>query len=49
MRGTIVALCSLCGHEYARLFDAAETAEHMAEAHGMHFDPRPLRREREGA
>lgn len=40
----IVALCSLCGHEYAKLFDEAESAEHMAEAHGMYFDPRPLRR-----
>ena len=43
VKGKIVALCSLCGHEYARLFDAAESAEHLAEAHGMYFDPRPLR------
>ena len=42
-KGGIVAVCSLCSHEYARWFDEAETAEHMAEAHGMYFDPRPLR------
>lgn len=45
----IVALCSLCSHEYARLFDEAETAEHLAEAHGMYFDPRPLRPSRREA
>ena len=46
----IVAVCSLCGHEYARWFSDAETAAHMAEAHGLHFvqqanpdpTPRPL-------
>ncbi len=42
MAARIVAVCSLCGHEYARWSDEAEMAEHMAEAHGMYFDPRPL-------
>lgn len=41
----IVAVCSLCGHEYARLFDAAESAEHMAETHSMYFVPGSLRGE----
>lgn len=35
----IVAVCSLCGHEYARLFDEAASAAHMAEAHDMYFVP----------
>ena len=38
----IISTCSLCGHEYAKLSDAAEMEAHMAEAHGMYFDPRPL-------
>jgi hypothetical protein len=36
----LISVCSLCGHEYAKLFDTAELDEHMAEAHGMYFDPR---------
>ena len=40
----IVSTCSLCGHHYAKLFDAAEMDAHMAEVHGMYFDPRPLGR-----
>lgn len=40
----IVAVCSLCGHEYERWFDEAAYAAHMADVHGMYFDPRPLRR-----
>ena len=39
----IVAVCSLCGHEYARWFDEAETYAHMNEAHGMRFEPGSLR------
>ena len=38
----IIAICSLCSHEYASWPDAAEQDAHMAETHGMFFDPRPL-------
>ena len=43
MKGTIVQVCSLCGYEYARWFDAAELDEHMAKGHGMYFVPGSLR------
>jgi hypothetical protein len=39
----IVAVCSLCGHEYASWFNKTELDEHMAEAHGMRFEPGSLR------
>ena len=35
----ITAACSLCGHEYARWFDEAASAAHMAEAHDMYLVP----------
>lgn len=39
----IMAVCSLCGHEYARWSDEAESDAHMLDAHGMRFEPGSLR------
>jgi hypothetical protein len=37
---TIVATCSVCGHEYERWFDWTETRDHLSAAHGLHLDVR---------
>ena len=35
----IVAVCQLCGHPYGQLSGEAGMGEHMAEEHGLYFDP----------